>query len=157
MVGDGARLGDGRPRVRGARRRRPPGRPARGRSERDLTLLAAYDADAIVGISAVELPLLDNTHAVWVDIDVPPEHRGRGVGAALLAAVEERSREAARTHVLGATFAPPGGESAGSRFAAAHGYAVANTEGFKVLDLAQRPDWAELDERPRGGSAGTAS
>ena len=28
-----------------------------------------------------------------------------------------------------------GGTSAGARFAAAHGYEVANTEGFKVLDL----------------------
>jgi GNAT superfamily N-acetyltransferase len=114
--------------------------------ERDLTLLAAYDEDVMVGIAVVELPLLDNTHAAWIEVDVPPEHRGRGVGAALLATVEERSREAGRTHVMGATHTPPGGESAGSRFAAAHGYAVANREGFKVLDLAQLPDWTELDE-----------
>ncbi len=104
--------------------------------ERDLTLIGAYDADKMVGIAAVELPLLDNTHAAWIDLGVPPEHRGRGIGAALLDRVETMAREARRTHVIGAAITPPGRSSAGSRFAAAHGYAVANTEGFKVLDLA---------------------
>ena len=117
--------------------------------ERDLTLLSAYDGTldgAMVGIALVELPLLDNTHAAWVDVGVPPEHRGRGIGAALLDRVEAMAREARRTHAIGAAFTPPGTSSAGSRFAAAHDYAVANIEGFKVLDLAESaPRWEPLE------------
>jgi len=114
--------------------------------ERDLTLLAAYEQDEVVGIAAADLPLLDNTHACWMDVGVPPAHRGRGVGTALLERVEALTRDAERTHVLGAAFAPPGAESAGSRFAAARGYDVAHREGLKVLDLDDHPDWATLDD-----------
>ncbi len=115
--------------------------------EHDLTLLAAYDDGRMVGIGLVELPLLDNTHLAYVDVDVPPAHRGRGVGAALLDGVEQMARDAGRTHAIAAAFIPPGGTSAGARFAGTHGYEVANTEGFKVLDLRDHPDWGSLDER----------
>jgi GNAT superfamily N-acetyltransferase len=119
--------------------------------EHDLALLAAYDgsagADVMVGIAAVELPLLDNTHSAWIDVGVPPARRGRGVGSALLADVERRVGAAGRTHSIAAAFTPPGEPSPGSRFAARHGYEVANTEGFKVLDLRDHPDWGPLDER----------
>ena len=70
---------------------------------------------------------------------------GAASARALLDRVEALTVDAGRTHVLGAAFTPPGGESAGSRFAAARGYAVAHREGFKVLDLADHPDWAALD------------
>ena len=101
----------------------------------------------MVGIGLCELPLLDNAHLAYVDVGVPPGHRGRGVGAALLERVEQLARDAGRTHAIAAAFTPPGGTSAGARFAAAHGYEVANTEGFKVLDLRDHPDWGPLDER----------
>jgi GNAT superfamily N-acetyltransferase len=114
--------------------------------ERDLTLLGAFEGDSMSGIAVCELPLLDNTHAAWIDVGVPPEHRGRGVGAALLDRVERLARTSRRTHVIGAAFTPPGTSSAGSRFAAAHGYEVANTEGFKVLDLAEgHSRWRALE------------
>jgi GNAT superfamily N-acetyltransferase len=114
-------------------------------AERDLTLLAAYDGDAMVGIAASELPLLDNTHACWMDVGVPAERRRRGIGTALVDEVERLARKAGRTHVLGAAFTPPGGESDGTRFAASHGYLVAHREGAKVLDLHDHPDWSALD------------
>ena len=113
--------------------------------ERDLTLLAAYEQADVVGIAVAELPLLDNTHACWMDVGVPPAHRGRGIGGTLLERVEVTARDSGRTHVLGAAYTPPGGESAGSRFAAARGYDVAHREGLKVLDLHDHPDWASLD------------
>ena len=115
--------------------------------EHDLTLLAAHDGGAMVGIGLVELPLLDNTHISYVDVGVPPAQRGHGVGAALLGRIEQLARDAGRTHAIAAAFTPPGGTSAGARFAAAHGYEVANTEGWKVLDLRDLPDWGPLDER----------
>jgi GNAT superfamily N-acetyltransferase len=115
--------------------------------EHDLTQVAAYDDGTVVGIALVELPLLENTHVAFVDVGVPPSHRGRGAGAALLARVEQLARDAGRTHLIAAAFTPPGGTSPGAGFAAAHGYEVANTEGFKVLDLHEHPDWAPLDEQ----------
>ena len=122
--------------------------------ERDLTLLGAYEGTTMVGIGVCQLPLLDNTHLAFVDIGVPPAHRGRGVGSALLSRAEELARTAGRTHWIGDTFKPVGGTSAGARFAAAHGYEVANTEGFKVLDLRDHPDWEALERQAaerRGG------
>ena len=80
-----------------------------------------------------------------MDVGVPPAHRGRGIGGALLDRVEATARDAGRTHVLGAAHTSPGGESTGSRFAAARGYDVAHREGLKVLDLHDHPDWASLD------------
>ena len=113
-------------------------------------------ATAMVGIGVCQLPLLDNTHLAFVDIGVPPAHRGRGVGSALLSRAEELARTAGRTHWIADAFTPVGGTSAGARFAAAHGYEVANTEGFKVLDLRDHPDW-EAAGRARRRSAAAAT
>jgi GNAT superfamily N-acetyltransferase len=79
-------------------------------AERDLTLLAAYDGDAMVGIAASELPLLDNTHACWMDVGVPAERRRRGIGTALVDEVERLARKAGRTQGLGAAVTRRGGE-----------------------------------------------
>ena len=122
--------------------------------ERHLTLLAACEGTTMLGIAVCQLPLLDNTHLAFVDVGVPPAHRGRGIGSALLSRVEELAGRAGRTHWIGDAFNPVGGTSAGARFAAAHGYDVANTEGFKVLDLHDHPDWEPLEHEAaerRGG------
>ena len=49
--------------------------------QRDLTLLGAFEGTAMVGIRVCQLPLLDNTHLAFVDIGVPPAHRGREPGS----------------------------------------------------------------------------
>jgi GNAT superfamily N-acetyltransferase len=115
--------------------------------EHDLTLLAAYEGTTMLGIGVCQLPMLDNTHLAFVDIGVPPAHRGRGIGSTLLARVEELCLAAGRTHAIADAYNPVGGTSAGARFAAAHGYEVANTEGFKVLDLRDHPDWDALERQ----------
>ena len=84
--------------------------------EQDTTLLAAFDADGsrrMVGAATLHLPLNDNTHTAFVGVDVPAEHRRRGVGSRLLTEVEERVGKAGRSHVLAEAFCPPGGSSAG--------------------------------------------
>ena len=53
-----------------------------------------------------------------------------------MAEIERRTRQACRSVILVEAFAPPGGESDGSRFGLARGFAVASTEQQKVLDLA---------------------
>lgn len=117
--------------------------------EHQVTLLSAYDeSGGVLGSALVQLPQVDNPRVVHTDISVPPALRRRGTGAALLAEVERRTREAGRSVILVEAFTPPGGESDGSRFGVKRGYAVASTEHQKVLDLpASEPRWPELRAR----------
>jgi GNAT superfamily N-acetyltransferase len=110
-------------------------------------LLTAYDDGEAVGTVIHVLPLTDNLKMSYADVTVPERHRRRGVGTALLAAAESRSREAGRSYLVVEVVAPLGEVSAGERFAEAHGYPVANREGIKVLDLHDHPDWAPLAQR----------
>jgi GNAT superfamily N-acetyltransferase/RimJ/RimL family protein N-acetyltransferase len=111
------------------------------------TLLAAYDGAELVGSAQTMLPIADNLTMCYAEVTVPPPHRGRGVGSALLASVEERALAAGRSYVLVEVIARPGQVSAGEKFAASHGYPVANREGIKVLDLREHPDWSALEQR----------
>jgi GNAT superfamily N-acetyltransferase len=114
----------------------------------DQLLLAAYDGAEMVGGAALQLPLADNLLMAYGQVCVPPEHRRRGVGKALVAALEERARGRDRKYHLAEVLAPPGVTgSDDERFALARGYAVANREGLKMLWLGDHPDWAPLDER----------
>lgn len=110
-------------------------------SERDQTLVLALDGDEPVGAHMYLLPLNDNLHAAYADLFVVPARRREGIGRLLLADIEERTRSAGRTTLLVEATAAPGQQSAGSLFGAAHGYALANREEIKVLDL---PGTAEL-------------
>jgi GNAT superfamily N-acetyltransferase len=46
-------------------------------------LFVARDGSAIVGVARYELESGEDPQTVWMLIDVPPEHRGRGIGRAL--------------------------------------------------------------------------
>lgn len=110
-------------------------------------LLLALDGDEVVGSAELRLPLLENLHMAYLQVAVLPEHRRRGVGSALLAALEDLSREDGRTHTLGEASVPPGGDGPATVFAEARGYARASVEQQKVLDLATAPKgWAALDD-----------
>jgi len=111
------------------------------------TLLAAYDGEGMVGSAMQMFPVADNLTMSYADVTVPVQHRRRGVGSALLAEVEERARAAGRAYVLVEVLAPVGVVGPGEHFAAARGYPVANREGIKVLDLADHPDWAPLEQK----------
>jgi len=124
--------------------------------EQDVALLTAYDAaDAVAGSALIQMPLADNPRMVYADVFVPAPLRRRGTGTALVAEIERRTRQAGRSVILVEAFTPPGGESDGSRFGLARGYAVASTEQQKVLDLAaSEAGWPALQalcDEKRGG------
>jgi len=109
-------------------------------------LLAAYDRERMCGAGVLDLPDKDNTHLAFLAPYVAPADRGRGVGSALLAALEERAAADGRTTLMSDAHVPLAGDSAGSRFAAAHGYAVANKDTIKAADLAATEHtWPELE------------
>ena len=104
-----------------------------------VVLLGAHEDDGMVGSALTFLPLRDNTHLGALEVYVPPDHRRRGVGSALLERAEERRRggpdDADRRRPRAA-----GRDSADSRWAEARGYAVANVDTVKVADLAATAD-----------------
>lgn len=131
----------------------------RANPEREILLLAALEPESrrMVGAAGLHLPLQDNTHLGYADIDVPAAHRRRGIGSSLLGEVESRVRAAGRTHVLGSVHAAPGGTSDGLAFGMAHGYELGNREEQKVLDLHERgPSLDALELEVRGRLAGYA-
>ncbi len=127
------------------------------RSDLDKILVLASVDGAVVGAGVGYLFLLDNTHLVEVRVHVDPAHRRRGVGRALAATLEERSRAAGRRTLVSTAYAPVGGAGAGAEFASALGWQPANEEETKALDLAASADrWPALHdevEQKRGGYA----
>jgi ribosomal protein S18 acetylase RimI-like enzyme len=125
---------------------------ARQHPDFEVTMFTAYDGDVPVGAGLVNLPMSDNPTVAYAEATAHPDHRGRGVGSAVLAEVERRSRSAGRSRVLVEVFVPPpGAESPDTRFAESRGYALANREEMKALDLvACEPRWAPLDDEVAG-------
>jgi GNAT superfamily N-acetyltransferase len=96
---------------------------------------AAFEGHQVVGSGLLNVSLEDNLGLAFGEVGVPPRRRRRGVGSALLADLERRARAAGRDRLLLEVFVPPGGETRDTGFAEHHGYAVANREGMKALDL----------------------
>ena len=114
----------------------------------DFVLLSAFDGDRVVGAGMANMPLADNLSNAYLEVYVPASERRRGVGSALLAGLESAVAARGRTVLVAETVTAPGGHGAGEPFAAAHGYAPANREGVKILDLAEHADgWGPLDEQ----------
>ncbi len=124
-----------------------------------LPLLAAdtdLGAATVVGVADLVLPMSDNRFAVWdVELEVDGGHRRRGIGRALAQAVDrvavasERNLIQAWTNssIAGpddpdALVAPGSGyrlaRDAGTRFALAMGYTLAQADRHSVQDLAGR-------------------
>jgi GNAT superfamily N-acetyltransferase len=105
-----------------------------------IVLLGAYAGDAMVGCALAYLPLKDNTHLGALEVYVPPGHRRRGVGSALLERAEEIVVAGGRTTLIADVRVPLDEDSPDSRWAESHGYAVANVDAVKVVDLAATAD-----------------
>lgn len=117
------------------------------RTDGRLVLLEAVQDGRVVGSARLWFFRYDNTHLAEAGIWVVPQARRRGVGRALLAEVERRTRADGRTAVIGSAFAPVEADSPGSRFAEALGYPVGSHEETKVVDLKAAPSgWGALED-----------
>lgn len=103
----------------------------------DLVGLCAFDGEEMVGSAFAAYPLKDNVKSVYLQVFVEPERRRRGIGSALLEALVEHARQRGRSELEGeATYRFEEREDGPMlRFAARHGFRVANMEIQRVLPL----------------------
>jgi len=107
-------------------------------SSRTLGWTARLDG-AVVGAAMAVLPMADNTHLAFTEVNVTPSARRRGVGSALLAGLDDGLRAAGRHTDLAEVSRPyavdvgDGPVAAGVGFARASGYELAQTEVHFVL------------------------
>ena len=119
---------------------------------------AVEDDGQVVGVATLFLSMDDNTDKIWAEVDVHPDHRGRGAGTALAQVLERRARELGRPEVLVEVYLPPDatGEHPYERFAAAQGYTAESTDNVRILDLPVADDVLgrlEASARERWGEA----
>ena len=113
-------------------------------------LLAAVEDGSVVGVSCVELPEADNRHLVEVTVEVPPDHRRRGIGTALLVAHENLALEEGRTVLVGRQGQAVGVDpTPGRALAERHGYQV-------VLEDVRRDLAVPVPEEQLAALEGTA-
>ncbi|ADD44737.1 GNAT family N-acetyltransferase [Stackebrandtia nassauensis] len=97
---------------------------------------AAVEDGVVVGAADMQYPTKDNPTLVEMEIDVPPEHRGRGVGSALFEHLAAQAAELGRTNIMTSVNQPIGApEVPGVAFATRHGFTRRNVELRRVLDL----------------------
>lgn len=119
--------------------------------EHDL-VAAAIESGRVLGVARVFVPERDNTSLCWAELQVDPTHRGRGVGSALLGWLEEAARAEGRSVLLTELFARPEERETrrDRRFAERHGFALANVEISRHLELPLPPERLEaLEESAR--------
>jgi GNAT superfamily N-acetyltransferase len=93
--------------------------------------LAAVDGDEVVGVAAVQVPLLEDLDDAWVNVVVDRDHRRRGIGRSLLKAALDTATGLGRSRVIGDT----GAGGAGEAFAAVVGARVTQVDVASVLDV----------------------
>ncbi len=123
---------------------------------------AVEDDGQVVGVATLFLSMDDNTDKIWAEVDVHPDHRGRGAGTALAEVLERRARELGRPEVLVEVYLPPDatGEHPYERFAAAQGYTAESTDNVRILDLpgaGRRSSTGSRRARASGGARRTGS
>lgn len=106
----------------------------------DRRAFVALDRGGVVGSASIALSLKDNTHVAGIGVNVPAEHRRRGVGSALLAHLEQEAAAAGRTTMRADIFWPAsapvdGAGDPGREFARRHGYEIAIGDLQSRLDL----------------------
>ncbi|MFF0345422.1 GNAT family N-acetyltransferase [Kribbella sp. NPDC004875] len=97
--------------------------------------LARDDDGVAVGLLGLSMPTYDNTNQAWVDVDVHPAHRGRGVGSALVEYAEQVARDFGRDTVGYGCIDLPKADA----FARRHGFEQ------KAIEVNRRQDLTTLD------------
>lgn len=131
---------------------------SRTRRQRWVAMLDPSDRDSLVGAASVTFALLDNTDVATFDVIVAPEQRRRGIGTALLAALQQWVRSQGR-HTLQTWVTPPGqvaedapgalrpaegsgavpADAASTRFMLANGFTLEQVEVHSVLRVPVAP------------------
>jgi GNAT superfamily N-acetyltransferase len=115
------------------------------RTDQDDVYWAATLDGEVVGMAHLALPHLDNLHTAMADLFVHPDHRRRGIGTSLLAAVTERSRAGGRTVLMTAPYSPVDRPGPGEAFLLAKGFELGIAEMSRVCDLLDsEPTWDAL-------------
>ena len=105
--------------------------------DQQFDAMCLFEDDRMVAGGVVGMSLLDNVDKAWVFPAVEPELRRHGLGGTLVRALVDRASEAGRTQLISATAVPfAERETSGFvRFAATHGFRLANTEIIRILRL----------------------
>ncbi|MGW5238888.1 N-acetyltransferase family protein [Monashia sp. NPDC004114] len=108
--------------------------------EREEGAVAVVDGTP-VGWSRVSFPERENLDKSWFHLEVDPQHRGEGVGSALLEWSEERARAAGRAMLLTEVFVPVGDRDShpDRAFALKRGYSLSSIEIVRSLKLPVDP------------------
>jgi GNAT superfamily N-acetyltransferase len=109
----------------------------RGTSRRWEVLAAAEPGGPVLGMGLMEFPLLENRHSTEIIVAVHPDHRRRGVGTAVVGAMEERATSDGR-RTLNTTVdvpRPPAGEHASGPFARKLGFVSTLSGNMRLLRL----------------------
>lgn len=101
--------------------------------------VAALRRGELVGTLWLQWGLRDNPHLAEAEINVRPDHWGRGTGRALHAEAVRRVRAQGRTTLIGEANAPVEGGGPALGFAAAMGAEPVHVEKHLVLDLPVDP------------------
>jgi GNAT superfamily N-acetyltransferase len=114
------------------------------RSRNALTSVLAVirgAAGAAQGSLWLRMPTRENRHVANMSLAVLPEHRGSGIGRALLAHAEKVARDHGRSKIIAATEEPVqvAENSRSRRFAQAAGYELALAETRRALRLPVDP------------------
>lgn len=96
--------------------------------------VGAFEDDRVLGAMLFQYRLADNLDAVEVEIDVPPQHRRRGIGTALWQWAVTRSAQLGRT-IVQTELAVPADPWPGALFAARLGFEVEHVEEHLVVPL----------------------
>jgi len=116
-----------------------------GRRHEQWQCVAGYAGDKLVGAGAA-ITTWDNPHVGTMWLSFHPDHRGRGLGGALLAEIERDLRERGCTELLVHATETSDGGGASPHFAAPARYGFRET----LLTLMQSLDlhWVDAEHQP---------